>query len=166
MSMSYFNFSEFAHRIKDTFMAVYGNTYYMSHMRVYPSAASDTVEILRPCFEIAFKRRVDRNAIDIRAYYVEPDYMVKKKSFRNSVLMYQFEYKDTEFFAWLTNAKLKETIDLTLKFIPYFQKWEPYITKDAIHNSMGIPNHEMDTMPYEYHQWRKDLQTEVELLAI
>lgn len=44
-----------------------------------------------------------------------------------------------------------------MKFIPYFQKWEPYITKDAIHNSMGIPNHEMDTMPYEYHQWRKDL---------
>lgn len=97
MSMSYFNFSEFAHRIEDTFMAMYGNIYYMSHMRVYPSVTSDTVEILGPCFELAFKRRVDRNAIDIRAYYVEPDYMVKKKSFRNSVLMYQFEYKDTEF---------------------------------------------------------------------
>lgn len=40
MSMSYFDFSEFAHRIKDTFMTVYGNTYYMSHMRVYPSRVS------------------------------------------------------------------------------------------------------------------------------
>lgn len=163
----YFTYPELYKHIKNRFIENYGDTYYMNHIRVYPNNRDlGGADIVGPYFEIEFTWRLDTNVILIYTYYLPPEdndkYRIKCTS---RTLMYNLSCKDTDFIEWLSKEKMKEVIELTIKYVPFFQKWNPVIAHEAIRISMGVPDYET-IMPFEYNKGMKDLQTEVDLLVI
>ena len=159
----YFSYDDLIRHIRDRFAKICNN----KHIRVYPVCLDDCgADILGPCFEMLIRWKPDRNIVTIWTYYLDPEYQQEYKSGKMSrTLMYTFGIKDTEFIEWLSDEKCREITDLTQKYVPFFQKWNSWIMHDAIRMDTGTPDYEKN-IPYEYVKGRKDLQTEIELLAI